>query len=93
MGIYFNEKEKLFHLYTDKTSYMLQVYDTGHVAHVYWGKRVRQLSFQSESVTSPRSFDPNDPELNPDVIAQEYAGFGVGDFRSPSYQVMIPIEL
>jgi alpha-galactosidase len=89
MPVIFNEKEKLFHLQTTATSYILQVYKTGHIVHVYWGRKIKSLRFNSKAITSPSNYYPLDTDLPIDVMPHEYAGYGTGDFRSPSYQVQL----
>ena len=87
MPIIFNEKEKVFHIQSVSTSYIIQVYNTGHVVNLFWGKKIKSLSFNSKPVTSQSDFDEKDMVLPMDNIFQEYPGYGNGDFRSPAYQV------
>ena len=40
MGIRFNEQNKLFNIESKNTSYILNVLETGHIAHLYWGRKI-----------------------------------------------------
>lgn len=80
MSIIFNEKSKILHLFNDKTSYVMQILDAGYLAHRYYGKRVNDYRLINSSKVE---------ETNLDVIPQEFAAFGTGDFRAPSYEVVL----
>ena len=88
MPIIYNEKEKIFHIHSTKTSYIIQVYKTGQVVNLFWGKKVKALSHNSTAITKQSNFDTEDSVLPLDVIFQEYPDYGSGDFRSPAYQVL-----
>ncbi|HEY5560495.1 MAG TPA: alpha-galactosidase [Clostridiaceae bacterium] len=88
MPIIYNEKKRIFHIKSLNTSYIIQVYKTGHVVNLFWGKKIKSLSFDSKPITSQSNFDAEDASLPIDNIFQEYPGYGNGDFRSPSYQVL-----
>lgn len=87
MPIIYNEKERIFHMKSSNTSYIIQIYKTGHVVNLFWGKKINSLSFNSKDITSQSNFDTEDDILPIDNIFQEYPGYGNGDFRSPAYQV------
>ena len=40
MGIIFNEDNKLFHIQSKRTSYILSVLETGHLINLYWGRKI-----------------------------------------------------
>lgn len=80
MPISFNEKSKTLHLCNDKTSYVMQITNEGYLAHRYYGKRVN--SYELISLSSVE-------ETNLDVVPQEFSAFGSGDFRTPSYEVIL----
>ena len=96
MPIEVQPDRKLFHLRAGSTSYILQVLPTGHLAHVYWGKGLRD-AFEAQEVFSTelfaRPFEPLLPgeplHLSLDVLPQEYPAFGHTDFREPAYQVQL----
>ncbi len=39
MSITFDEKEKVFHLTTKNTSYIMKVAKEKYLSHVYWGNK------------------------------------------------------
>ncbi|RII36470.1 alpha-galactosidase [Clostridium chromiireducens] len=80
MPINFNEESKILHLYNDKTSYVMQIIDDGYLAHRYYGKRVNSYELINSSSVE---------ETNLDVIPQEFSAFGSGDFRTPSYEIVL----
>jgi len=79
MSIIFNEENKMFHLFNDKTSYVMQLIDEGYLTHIYYGKRIK--NYQLINTTKVK-------ETNLDIISQEYASFGTGDFRTPTYEIV-----
>lgn len=80
MAIIFKEKEKQFHLTTKNTSYIIGVLDAGYLAHLYYGKRIRNYQIFNQELKE---------NYNLDVIPQEFAAFGTGDFRTPSYEIQL----
>lgn len=65
----------------------MQIFESGHISHIYWGKRIRMLSMVSNGTSFPPSENPLILETNPDRLPQEYPAYGASDFRSPAYQV------
>ena len=41
MIINYNENLKTFHLKTKNTSYILKMLETGHISHLYWGRKLK----------------------------------------------------
>lgn len=41
MAITYNAKEKIFHLQTNKTSYIMQLSQNHILVHIYWGKKIK----------------------------------------------------
>lgn len=94
MGIIFNNENKVFHLQAGNTSYIMQVLKEGYLAHLYWGRKLRNINAEELLVLRERcSFSPNtNPEngvLSLDTLPQEYPGYGNTDFRTPSYVVQL----
>lgn len=89
MGITHDEKTNIFHLQTNNSSYILQVYDTGYIVHLYWGKKLHTISDNSTLITNPSDYNPVDDDLPIDIIPQEYPSYGSGDFRHPAYQIQL----
>jgi alpha-galactosidase len=79
MSIIFDKEHKLFHLKSEGFSYVMQVLDIGYLTHLYWGKPIRNFSTLHKSA--------HDTHVNLDTIAQEYAVYGTGDFRTPTLEV------
>ncbi|EKQ56485.1 MULTISPECIES: alpha-galactosidase [unclassified Clostridium] len=80
MPIRFDEKSKILHLFNEKTSYVMQILDAGYLAHRYYGKRVRNYE-----LINPSKIE----ETNLDVIPQEFSAFGTGDFRTPTFEIVL----
>jgi len=89
--IHYNPSSQIFHLQTAGTSYLLQVLTSGHVAHLYYGRRIRQQSaFENFSDHKELSYgsataysDKNHGfSLHHELL--EYSSFGKGDYRNPA---------
>lgn len=92
MSIIYNDQEKVFHLKAAGTSYIIQVTERGHLAHLYWGKGLRHNSFGHMFVPKDGgSFSPGGDDIHPamDTLPQEYPAYGAGDFRHPAYQIQL----
>jgi alpha-galactosidase len=81
MAIQYYEAEGLFHLQSERMSYVIQIIN-GYPAHAYWGKKLRMES-------NPQSFIHREGNLSLDRLPQEYPQYGSGDFRHPAYQVRL----
>ncbi|WP_062047629.1 alpha-galactosidase [Bacillus sp. JCM 19034] len=92
MAITFENETKTFHIQSDHTSYILQVYN-GYLAHLYWGKRVNSYNHGTALRFKDRSFSPNpdknEPFFSLDTMPQEYPAFGNTDFHVPAYQMQL----
>ncbi|MBW4083064.1 alpha-galactosidase [Paenibacillus sp. S150] len=92
MGIQFHPEERIFHIRSRATSYVLQLLPTGVPAHVYWGRAIRPTALPSILQRTERcSFSPSpypeDMSISYDTISLEYPSYGAGDFRHPAYQI------
>lgn len=91
MPVEWNEKEKVFHLYNGRVSYIIQMVLEKYPAHLYWGRQVRTHQPSSILAFKGRAFSPTTepavPKFSLDTLPQEYPGYGNGDFRSPAYQL------
>jgi len=92
MSIVFDEKNQNFNLSTKDTSYIIHLAGSQFLQHVYWSKRVNDFTlnyllryFNENKCDSDGIRD----ELGLDVLPQEYPSFGMGDLRSPAYQVCL----
>lgn len=79
----------LFHLTTEKTSYILKVLPTGHLVSLHFGARVMQTEtlcelFQNytEPVGSATAYNTSS-HLTLDTLLQEAPAYGKGDYRMP----------
>lgn len=93
MGILFNEKERLFHLSSKNTSYIFQVFKNGYLAHLYWGKKLRDVKPEHLLYTEKRAWtacsDLSDKTYSLDTLPQEYPSYGNTDLRPPAYQIQL----
>ncbi len=94
MTITFLKDKNLFHLQSQNVSYVLGVTKQGHLAHYYWGKRIRGgnlsqlLELQERASFSP-STDMEQLSYSLDTLPQEYPSFGSSDFRQPAFQAQL----
>lgn len=93
MSIFFDADQRLFHLQAGRSSYILHIYKSGHLAHLYWGDAVREVKPERIIRTTDRAFSPNpeppDRSYSLDMLPLEYPGYGNSDFRGPAYQVQL----
>ena len=94
MPISFDPVQRVFHLQTPNTSYVIQLIKNGVPAHAYWGRKLAKapwtgmLDFQERASFSPNPY-PDDRAVSFDTLPQEYPAFGAGDFRQPAYQAQL----
>ena len=88
MRISFDEKEKLFHIKTKNSSYVLGVSDFDTVEHFYYGKRIPDDNVRYIGNRQIYSFnaqeDKNNRRFVPATVGLEVATFNSGDIRTPS---------
>ncbi len=91
MSVIYNSQENTFHLRAKGTSYVLKVLKSGYLAHLYWGKGVRNTSFVYYLNRPSFFLGSNDlnSDIPPDILPQEYPSYGTGDFRHPAYQLQL----
>ncbi|GKU25362.1 alpha-galactosidase [Clostridium folliculivorans] len=94
MGITYNEDNKVFHLQAGHTSYIMQIVKDGYLAHLYWGKKIRNVNEKDMLVYRGRtsfSANPDDKDkiFSLDTLPQEYPAYGNTDFRAPAYQLQL----
>ncbi len=93
MSIKVNEDQSVFHLQTDHTSYIFDVMPNGELGQLYYGSRIPVKSSYDNLATrewhnDTPSWRETSSDVQPELLKQEYAGFGKGDFRYPAYQVI-----
>lgn len=90
--IHFDEQQRVFHLHTERSSYLMQILRDGYLVHLHWGGRVARYHGGNAPVHLDRGFSPSPDEtdrtFSPDSFPQEYPTFGTGDFRTPACQVL-----
>ncbi|MBI9100749.1 MAG: hypothetical protein JEY91_19915, partial [Spirochaetaceae bacterium] len=89
--IQYNEREKLFHLTTIDTSYILQILPTGHPANLYYGKKIchrdnfeNLIKMRSLAFGSSTSYNNENPGFSLNFQKLEYSSYGKGDYRNPA---------
>ena len=90
--IHYDEGQRVFHLQTERSSYLMQILRDGYLVHLHWGGRVARYHGGNAPVHLDRGFSPSPDEadrtFSPDSFPQEYPTLGSGDFRTPACQVL-----
>lgn len=92
MGIIYEEKDKVFHLQTQHTSYIMRVIKGKYLAHVYWGKKIATPDMENAQLNRWNMFDAvpdkEDRSYSLDYVSQEFpTGCGT-DYRIPAISVV-----
>jgi len=88
MGVLFDEKSKTFHLRAKGVSYIFNILDGGHLAHLYYGKSITEDFPDLFRPSNRASFNAPSFEnysFSLDLIMREYPTYGGGDLRSPAF--------
>lgn len=90
MSISYQKKDKIFHLQTPNTSYVMGVLDNKHLLHLYYGKRIDEYCciLDNFPISGELAFSPIDiPEhfMSTNMLPMEYPCYGSADFRSPAF--------
>ncbi len=95
MSIQVNASNQLFHLQTKHTSYIFHVIEDGSLGQLYYGPKIpfkddyANLNTREEhDCTNTRTDE--DVEFQAELLKQEYAGLGKGDYRYPAFQITYP---
>ena len=93
MGIRFNKETKIFNIESNKTSYIVGIIETGHLAHLYWGRKINSdkinyLIKKRQCGSFLADVDSID-NFHLEVIPQEYPSYGNPDLRSPAIQIKL----
>ncbi|MBD1380316.1 alpha-galactosidase [Metabacillus arenae] len=94
MAIIFEEKQNIFHLQANDTSYVMQIIRDGYLSHLYWGRKINQYNHSNKLQFVDRAFSGNpypsiDRTFSLDTLPQEYPGYGNTDYRNPAYQLQL----
>ena len=87
-------KDKLFVLDTDKTTYAFRVMPTGHLEHLYYGRKIRLddadgIAEQWEFAPGNSSvYDAGHNAVSMEGIRLEISAPGKGDVREPSLEII-----
>ena len=88
-------KNNVFHLTTDKTSYLFRVMKSGQLEALYYGRKIRNTdSFEHlydkhlGGFANSVAYSTDDKSLSLDHIALEFSAYGKGDYRQPAVQLM-----
>ncbi|MGL5378486.1 alpha-galactosidase [Clostridium sp.] len=91
MSIIYNESSKTFNLSTNSTSYIIKILDSNHLAHLYWGKKIKSNNIDYVlSTKNWGSFLTNTDNIENfmlEATPQEYPGYGCTDLRSPAIEL------
>lgn len=87
--INFDEKNRVFHLHNNQISYLLSIEDGNTLAHLYFGKAIREYHGGLRYPRLDRGFSGNlpgslDRTFSKDSLPQEYSSAGEMDFRTPA---------
>lgn len=89
MSIFYDEKQKLFVLNTEHTTYAFALVDEGYLCHVYYGKRIfsGNLRYLLKEEDAPFVPEKNKREKNSflDMAYMEYPETGMGDYRESAF--------
>lgn len=87
----YDEERQLFHLKTEKFSYLMQVSEDGSLIHRYFGKRVEHYGLGHNPPKLDRSFSPGpfakERTFSLDTLSLEYSSNGLGDFRTSAIEL------
>lgn len=90
MGINYNEDFNTFHLKTKNTSYVFKIMETGHLGHLYWGRKLKannlEYFFRRRYFGSFCADTDNISGFQLELLHQECSTFGATDLRSPSLE-------
>ncbi len=92
--ISYDKKTKVFHLSTPNTSYIMQLYGSNVLAHIYWGKKLTNICGIENKLPFSPGFSAIDYEylkqtdvkaISTEILPQEYSFFGSCDMRKPAF--------
>ena len=86
--ITFDEKNKVFYLSTEKTSYIIGLLNGELPIHIHWGKRIDRIPDDWGKTYTRRALSAYDRgEFSSNTLPQEYPTFGNADNRIPAMQI------
>lgn len=90
MPIIYDEKRSIFNICTPNTSYIIKVFQNRLLIHLYYGKRIDDLSGlpdipDIDSLSMSAHAAGYEGRVAIDVLPQEYGFYGTGDYRTPAF--------
>ena len=86
--ITFDEKNKVFYLSTEKTSYIIGLLNGELPIHIHWGKRIDRIPDDWGKTYTRRALSAYDRgKFSSNTLPQEYPTFGNADNRIPAMQI------
>lgn len=90
------EEQKLFVLDTAHTTYCFHVMDTGHLEHLYYGKKITVDAAGAEALFEKHAFAPGNTNVydaantnfSLEDILLEMSSYGKGDIREPFVELV-----
>ena len=85
-----------FILETKNTSYIFKLIETGHLIHLYYGKKIdydldslKSLEKEySQVIGTNIYYDQDHKNINFEIMPQEISTFGKGDMRNPMIKIL-----
>lgn len=89
-------EQQFFFLDTQDTTYAFRVMDTGHLEHLYYGKKVTLDAASAQALVEQHAFAPGNtnlyteknPEFSLEDVCLEMSSYGKGDIREPFIEVV-----
>lgn len=86
MGIVYGEKNRIFTLHTENTTYQMKVDSFGFLLHLYYGKKVEfgmdyLLTYYDRGFSGSPYDAGDDRTYSMDLMPQEFPCQGIGDYR------------
>lgn len=87
MAIYYQQKNQIFTLQTQNTTYQMKVDNFGYLLHLYYGRKTAGdmdylLTYYDRGFSGNPYEAGSDRTYSLDVLPQEYPSMGTGDYRS-----------
>ena len=94
MGIFYEEKGRVFTLQTKNSTYQMKADEQGVLLHTYYGEKTDDTDLSGLIARGDRGFSGNpfavggtDRTYSLDTFPQEYSCFGTGDYRISALKV------
>ena len=91
MAILWDKDSMTFHLQTAHTSYVMKVLPSGHLLHLYWGRKIAapkiDYAVRKRDWFSFLANTDNVQQFQLEALPQEYPGYGSTDLRSPAVEL------